>query len=53
MRDSVEACFSALRDIHASGAAVAETSYYGPLGVSLNDIAYRRRVPAVTGEGAR
>jgi hypothetical protein len=27
----VESYFTALRDIRASGAGVAETSYYGPL----------------------
>jgi hypothetical protein len=35
VRESVEAYFSALRDIHASGAGVAETSYYGPLAALL------------------
>jgi hypothetical protein len=38
VRDSVEAYFSELRDIHASGAGVAETSYYGPLSNLLASI---------------
>ncbi len=35
MREPVEAYFTQLRDIHASGAGVAETSYYGPLAALL------------------
>ncbi|MHB8049635.1 MAG: type ISP restriction/modification enzyme [Coriobacteriia bacterium] len=35
MREPVEAYFSQLRDIHGSGAGVAETSYYGPLATLL------------------
>ncbi|MDO9108398.1 MAG: N-6 DNA methylase, partial [Coriobacteriia bacterium] len=38
MRDPVEAYFTQLRDIYASGAGVAETSYYGPLATLLSDI---------------
>jgi hypothetical protein len=34
----VEAYFAVLRDIHASGAAVAETSYYGPLATLLDEV---------------
>ena len=39
MRDpSVEAYFTELRDIRASGAAVAEISYYGPLKTLLTEV---------------
>ena len=38
MSQPVEAYFSALRDIHASGAGVAETSYYGPLATLLDEV---------------
>ncbi len=38
MRDPVEVYFTALRDIHASGAGVKEVSYYGALEQLLTDI---------------
>jgi len=38
VRDPVEAYFTALRDIHASGAGVAEVSYYGALEQLLTEI---------------
>ena len=41
MRDAVEAYFAQLRDIHNSGAGVAETSFYGPLAALLNDVGHR------------
>lgn len=47
MRDPIEAYFSALRDIHASGAGVAETSYYGPLTTLLTDLGHKLK-PKVT-----
>ena len=36
MRDPIEGYFATLRDIHASGAGVAETSYYAPLAELLS-----------------
>lgn len=47
MRDPVETYLSQLRDIHASGAGVAETSYYGPLAALLDEIG-RKLKPRVT-----
>ncbi|MDZ4167054.1 MAG: type ISP restriction/modification enzyme [Coriobacteriia bacterium] len=47
MRDPVEGYFAALRDIHASGAGVAETSYYGPLAELLTAIGSKLK-PKVT-----
>ena len=38
MRDPVETYFTTLRDIHASGAGVAETSYYPALQALLTDV---------------
>ncbi|MHB1323948.1 MAG: hypothetical protein ACYCXZ_06355 [Coriobacteriia bacterium] len=38
MRDPVEVYFTTLRDIHASGAGVAETSYYPALSTLLTAI---------------
>jgi hypothetical protein len=38
--DPVEAYFAQLRDIHASGAGVAETSYYNPLANLLTSIGH-------------
>lgn len=47
MRDPVEAYFTQLRDIHASGAGVAETTYYGPLATLLTDLGTKLK-PKVT-----
>lgn len=47
MRDPVEVYFSTLRDIHASGAGVAETSYYGPLAELLTALGSKLK-PKVT-----
>ncbi|MGB4582269.1 MAG: type ISP restriction/modification enzyme [Coriobacteriia bacterium] len=47
MRDPVEVYFSTLRDIHASGAGVAETSYYGPLAELLTTLGSKLK-PKVT-----
>ena len=47
MSDPVEAYFSQLRDIHASGAGVAETSYYGPLATLLTAMGSKLK-PKVT-----
>ena len=41
MRDPVESYFTQLRDIYASGAGVAETSYYGPLATLLTDLGHK------------
>ena len=41
MSDAVEAYFAQLRDIHNSGAGVAETSFYGPLATLLSDVGHR------------
>ena len=38
MSEPVEAYFSQLRDIRASGAGVAEISYYGPLATLLDEV---------------
>lgn len=38
LAQAVERYFAALRDIHASGAGVAETSYYGPLSNLLDEV---------------
>ncbi len=38
MSEPVEAYFSQLRDIRASGAGVAEISYYGPLAALLDEV---------------
>ncbi|GAB4284424.1 MAG: hypothetical protein Kow0067_06290 [Coriobacteriia bacterium] len=47
MRDPVEAYFTALRDIHASGAGVAETSYYPALAELLTALGAKLK-PKVT-----
>lgn len=47
MSDPVEGYFSQLRDIHASGAGVAETSYYGPLSTLLTAMGSKLK-PKVT-----
>ncbi len=47
MRDPVESYFTQLRDIHASGAGVAETSYYGPLAQLLTELGHKLK-PRVT-----
>lgn len=47
MRDPIEAYFTQLRDIHASGAGVAETSYYIPLAQLLTDLGNKLK-PKVT-----
>ncbi len=47
MRDPVELYFTTLRDIHASGAGVAETSYYGPLAELLTALGGKLK-PKVT-----
>jgi hypothetical protein len=47
VRDPIEAYFTQLRDIHASGAGVAETSYYGPLAQLLTDLGHKLK-PKVT-----
>ncbi len=41
VRDPVETYFTELREIHASGAGVAEVSYYGALERLLNDLGHR------------
>ncbi|MHB8050491.1 MAG: type ISP restriction/modification enzyme [Coriobacteriia bacterium] len=47
MQDPIEVYFATLRDIHASGAGVAETSYYGPLAELLTALGDRLK-PKVT-----
>ncbi len=47
MRDPIESYFTELRDIHASGAGVAETSYYGPLATLLTAMGSKLK-PKVT-----
>ncbi|MCE5191553.1 MAG: N-6 DNA methylase [Actinomycetia bacterium] len=47
MSDPVESYFSELRDIHNSGAGVAETSYYGPLAALLSAVGAKLK-PKVT-----
>ena len=47
MPDPVEGYFTHLRDIHASGAGVAETSYYGPLATLLTAMGSKLK-PKVT-----
>lgn len=47
MPDPIESYFTQLRDIHASGAGVAETSYYGPLATLLTDLGHKLK-PKVT-----
>lgn len=41
MRDPVETYFTQLRDIRASGAGVAEISYYGPLAALLDEVGHK------------
>ncbi len=50
MRDPVEAYFTELRDIRATGGGVAETSYYGALATLLTEIGrgLKPRVRAVS-----
>lgn len=47
VRDPIEAYFTQLRDVYASGAGVAETSYYGPLSTLLTDLGHKLK-PKVT-----
>ncbi len=47
MSDPIEGYFTELRDIHASGAGVAETSYYGPLATLLTAMGSKLK-PKVT-----